>query len=109
MVLVAFFAITDLTNASKCEEWVNSLLKKAIAGHADGVNIDIEGPIKKGSKEVVLLNELTANVYKTFKEKLPGSQVLQASLLFGPYLYVADEVTIASGCIPCPKLLRSPV
>ena len=76
MVLVASFAITDLSNTSKSEDWVNSLLKKAMAGHADGVNIDIEGPVKKGSKEVMLLNDLTANVYKQFKEKLPGSQVI---------------------------------
>ncbi len=60
---------------SKREEWVDSLLTKAIAGHADGVNIDIEGPVSKGSKEVALLNELTSDVYQTFKEKLPGSQV----------------------------------
>lgn len=83
MVLVAFFAVTNLSNTSKCEEWVNNLLQKAIAGHADGVNIDIEGPVKKGSKEVMLLNELTANVYKTFKEKLPGSQVISGFTTYG--------------------------
>jgi hypothetical protein len=61
---------------SKREEWVDGLLTKAIAGHADGVNIDMEGAISKGSKQVMLLNELTANVYKAFKKKLPGSQVI---------------------------------
>jgi hypothetical protein len=76
VVLVGFFNINDLSNASKREEWVDSLLTKAIDGHADGINVDIEGPVSKGSKEVTLLNQLTADVYKTFKEKLPGSQVI---------------------------------
>ena len=76
VVLVGFFNVNDLSNASKREEWVESLLTKAIDGHADGVNVDIEGPVSKGSKEVTLLNQLTADVYKTFKEKLPGSQVI---------------------------------
>ena len=75
VVLLALFNVNDSSNASKREEWVDGLLTKAIAGHADGVNIDIEGPVSKGSKEVTLLNELTAAVYKAFKEKLPGSQV----------------------------------
>ncbi|XP_028393894.1 di-N-acetylchitobiase-like isoform X2 [Dendronephthya gigantea] len=75
VVLVGFFNVNDLSNTSKCEEWVDGLITKAIAVHADGVNLDLEGPISKGSKEVNLLNELTADVYKTFKDKLPGSQV----------------------------------
>ena len=76
VVVVGFFNIADLANVSKREEWVDGLLTKAIAGHADGVNIDMEGPISKGSKQVMLLNELTANVYEAFKKKLPGSQVI---------------------------------
>ena len=75
VVLVGFFKVKDLSNASKREEWVDGLIRKAITGHADGVNLDLEGPISKGSKEVNLLNELTADVYQTFKDKLPGSQV----------------------------------
>ena len=76
VVLVGFFPTNQLSNVSKREEWIDGLLKKAIDGHADGINLDIEGPISNGSKEVTLLNELTADVYKAFKEKLPGSQVL---------------------------------
>lgn len=76
VVLAAFYSVTDLTNETKREKWLNNLVMKAVVNHADGVNIDIEGPVSKGSKEMFLLSELTSDVYREFKEKLPGSQVI---------------------------------
>lgn len=81
---------------SKRRDWVDNLLTKAIAGHADGVNIDIEGPVKKGSKQVLLLNELTAEVYSAFKEKLPGSQVNGDTFQQGKYVIVIRLLEVLS-------------
>lgn len=75
VVLVTAYPLKDLSNTEKRHEWIKNLTSSAIENHADGVNIDIEGPIKKGSKEVALLSQLTADVYRAFKEELPGSQV----------------------------------
>lgn len=75
VVLVAGYSLNDLSNITKRQEWVKNLTSSAFENHADGVNIDIEGPLKKGTKQVSLLSDLTAEVYQAFKENLPGSQV----------------------------------
>ena len=72
---MAFYSLNDLSNLKKRSEWIKNLTSSAIANHADGVNIDLEGPVKKGSKNVSLLTDLTAEVYEAFKKQLPGSQV----------------------------------
>lgn len=47
----------------------------AMENFADGINIDIEGPVDKDSKEVTLLTKLVQSTVDSFKKNIPDSQV----------------------------------
>ena len=71
-----FYNVNDLSNEQKKREWIGNLTENATKNHADGVNIDVEGPISKNSKEVDLFTDLVARLSVSFKKNLPGSQVI---------------------------------
>ena len=75
MVLTSGFPVEKLNNSEVREEWVRNKTKEAIENFADGINIDIEGPIKKDSKEVTLLNKLVKLTSESFRENIKGAQV----------------------------------
>ena len=66
-----------LSDSQLRAEWINNLTAKAIASHADGVNIDIEEPVDEKSKEMSLLTKLASETADAFHTKIPGSQVRQ--------------------------------
>lgn len=65
-----------LNNSQVREEWVQNKTKFAMENFADGINIDIEGPVDKQSKEVTLLTKLVKLTVDSFKKNIPGSQVI---------------------------------
>lgn len=52
VVLAANFPTEKLSSKETRTKWVKNLTSEALARHADGVNIDIESPIPKRSREV---------------------------------------------------------
>lgn len=74
-MLSAAYPVNKLENSQLRSQWVKNLTEKAMAYHADGVNIDIEEPIKEKSKETSLLTKLASETADAFHEKIPGSQV----------------------------------
>ena len=86
VVLVADFSTEILSNESLRTLWIKNLTEEALAGYADGVNIDFEKPIPKGSKEVALLTELVNETATAFRQVIKNAQVsfheLQNGLLY---------------------------
>lgn len=76
-MLSASYPVNKLENSLLRSQWVKNLTEKAIAYHADGVNIDIEEPVKEKSKEMSLLTKLANETAVAFHTKIPGSQVRQ--------------------------------
>jgi di-N-acetylchitobiase len=57
------------------DEWIKNKTSEAIDNFADGINIDVEGPVPKDSKSVTLLSKLVKLTSESFHENIPGSQV----------------------------------
>ena len=75
MVLSANFPTEKLGDKELRDNWIKNLTQKAMTLFADGVNIDIEGPIAKGSIEVEFLTELVDQTARAFRAITPGLQV----------------------------------
>lgn len=75
VVLGVNFDVTQLANATKRQEWVELQLSTVQYRFADGINIDIEDPIPKGTIEAKLLVELVLEAYTAFKKVNPNYQV----------------------------------
>ena len=75
VVLVADFSTNILSNKSSRTLWIKNQTEKALAGYADGINIDFEAPIPKGSKEVVLMTELVNETATAFRQVIKNAQV----------------------------------
>ena len=75
VVLAANFPTEKLGNKELRTKWIKNLTKETLARHADGVNIDIESPIPKRSREVTLLTKLVNETRTAFRQVMKHSQV----------------------------------
>ena len=75
VVLGVDFDVTQLGNATKRQEWIATQLATIQKLYADGINIDIEDPIGKGTVEMKLLVVLVLETYSAFKKANPNYQV----------------------------------
>ncbi|XP_001627848.2 di-N-acetylchitobiase [Nematostella vectensis] len=75
VVLVSGFPVEKLSNSQVRKDWIKNKTTEAKENFADGINIDIEGPIEKGSKEVTLLTKLVNNVAKAFRKEFKHTQI----------------------------------
>ena len=75
VVLAANFPTQKLGNKELRTKWIKNLTKEALARHADGVNIDIESPIPKRSREVTLLTKLVNETATAFRSVIKNAQV----------------------------------
>ena len=75
VVMVGAYSVEKLGNRELRKEWVSNMTKKALENHADGINIDIEEPVPKGSKEETLLTMLVNETTRAFHDAIKGSQV----------------------------------
>jgi len=67
--------VSKLPNENYRKELILNATKQAKDLYADGVNIDIEQVIKKGSKEEVALTLFAKELTEAFHSEIPGSQV----------------------------------
>lgn len=81
VVLAANFPTEKLGNKELRTKWIQNLTKEALARHADGVNIDIESPIPKRSREVTLLTKLVNETATTFRSVIKNAQVCYDNVL----------------------------
>lgn len=75
VVLAANFPTEKLSSKEVRTKWIHNLTQEALARHADGVNIDIESPIAKRSREVTLLTKLVNETATAFRSAIKNSQV----------------------------------
>lgn len=75
VVLAANFPTEKLGNKELRTKWIKNLTKETLARHADGVNIDIESPIPKRSRDVTLLTKLVNETRTAFRQVMKHSQV----------------------------------
>jgi len=75
VVLAANFPTDKLSSKEVRSKWIHNLTQEALARHADGVNIDIESPIAKRSREVTLLTKLVNETATAFRSAIKNSQV----------------------------------
>ena len=75
VVLHGNYAISDLSNAEKRQEWIQNQLETVQELYADGINIDIEGPTQNGTDESALLTLLVQETYSVFKDANENYQV----------------------------------
>jgi Di-N-acetylchitobiase len=68
-------AVSDLPNATARAVWINSTIQMTLDNFLDGVNVDIESPIAKGSPEVVGLSALLSELTPAMHKEVPGSRV----------------------------------
>ena len=59
------------------KELIANATSKAKSIFADGVNIDIEQAVEKGSKEEEALTTFSKEITETFHAEIPGSQVVK--------------------------------
>lgn len=69
------FHVSDLSNATARSAWINMQLKRVQDTFADGINIDIEEPVKNGSQEMTLLTQFVGEIYSAFKKANMNYQV----------------------------------
>ena len=74
------FRVADLNNATARSNWINVQLKKVQDSFADGINIDIEEPVKNGSQEMTLLTQFVGEIYAAFKKANKNYQVRLCSM-----------------------------
>ena len=65
----------QLGNATARMEWIRSQVDKVKSTFADGINIDVEGPIKDGGPAVQQYTSLVQEVTELLHTEVPGSQV----------------------------------
>lgn len=75
VVLAANFPTEKLSSKETRTKWVKNLTSEALARHADGVNIDIESPILKRSREVTLLTKLVNETATAFRASFKNAQI----------------------------------
>ena len=75
VVLGAGFDVTQLNESTKRQEWVANQLATVQKLYADGINIDIEDPIGKGTLQMKLLVVLVLETYAAFKSANSNYQV----------------------------------
>ena len=78
VVLAANFPTEKLGSKEIRTKWIKNLTKEALARHADGVNIDIESPIPKRSREVTLLTKLVNETATAFHSVIKNAQVTES-------------------------------
>lgn len=67
--------VAKLPNEDYRRELIFNATTQAKELYADGVNIDIEQVVKKGSKEEVALTLFAKELTEAFHNEIPGSQV----------------------------------
>lgn len=67
--------VLKLSNESTRSVYIANLLQRVKSHHLDGVNIDAEDPVAKGSDEELTLNVVTKEIYTAFKAVSPHYQV----------------------------------
>ena len=76
VVLAANFPTEKLSSKEIRTKWVKNLTTEALTRRADGVNIDIESPIPKRSREVTLLTKLVNETATAFRAAVKNAQVI---------------------------------
>ena len=69
------FGVANLTNDTARSTWIADELQRVGNSFADGVNLDIEQPVKNGSVEQKLLTQFVGEVYTAFKKANKNYQV----------------------------------
>lgn len=74
--MAANFPTEKLSSKEIRTKWVKNLTTEALTRRADGVNIDIESPIPKRSREVTLLTKLVNETATAFRAAVKNAQVI---------------------------------
>lgn len=93
------FRISDLGNATARLTWISTQLKNVHESFADGINIDIEDPVKNGSQEMSWLTQFVGEVYQQFKATNKNYQVGMYLLIFfcvrtGNFLFLFSKAPL---------------
>ena len=75
VVLMGFYDVANLSYPDRMSAWIQEMLVSAEKNRADGINIDIEQPILKGSKANEQLVWLVKQTRDAFHQRFPHSQV----------------------------------
>lgn len=91
VVFLASFTSNLLANSDDMTRWVDETVSYAKSHFLDGVNIDFEDELSKGSKEVAILTDLVNQTSISFHDAIPGTQV-SFDVPFSPYNERGDGV-----------------
>ncbi|KAM8930448.1 di-N-acetylchitobiase-like [Pelodytes ibericus] len=75
IVLTGDVPIKDMVDKANRTAWITEKVNLAKTLYMDGINLDIEQPIVKGSPEYYALTELVQETTEEFHRAIPGSQV----------------------------------
>lgn len=75
LVWNGFFNVTELPNEAKRQRYIDEMVAKTKATFTDGINVDIESAIPKGSPLVDYLSLFLREVKERYDSEIPGSQV----------------------------------
>lgn len=75
VVLSANYPMNQLNNVAMRSAWIKEKIELVQASFADGLNIDIEGPIDYTTNQSVLLTDFVAEIYTAFKTKSQYYQI----------------------------------
>ncbi|XP_038053088.1 di-N-acetylchitobiase-like isoform X2 [Patiria miniata] len=73
VTLLGDFPVANLTSIADRSAWVMAQVDRAIKGHMDGINLDIEYPLN--ASQAKYLTTLVGETTKAFHISIPGSQV----------------------------------
>lgn len=75
LVWSGFFNVTELPDEQKRLAYIDEMVAKTKATFTDGINVDIESPIPRGSPLIDYLSLFMKEVRAAFFREIPGSQV----------------------------------
>ena len=84
VVFLASYSSDILRDDGQMETWISDQVSFAKSHFFDGINIDFEDELAKGSAEVASLTQFVNETTNTFHEAIPGSQV-SFDVPFSPY------------------------
>ncbi|XP_077463081.1 di-N-acetylchitobiase [Stigmatopora argus] len=100
VVLKGDVHLTDIVDQYNRTRWITEKVNLAKIQFMDGINIDIEQAVEKGSPEYFALTDLVKETTETFHREIPGSQV-SFDVAWSPKCIdkrCYDYVSIADSC-----------
>ncbi|NP_001279199.1 di-N-acetylchitobiase precursor [Callorhinchus milii] len=99
-VLKGYLPVKDILDQANRTAWINKQVQLAKNQFMDGINLDLEYPVAKGSQEYFALTALVNETTEAFHRRIPGSQVT-FDVAWSPNCIDSrcyDYVSIAESC-----------